>query len=255
MILSIQKLPHFETFAWITIAMISARTFGMATNRIIDNKIDALNPRTSNRHIPKGLLSIKDVLIPTILSALIFFLSAFQLNLVTLVLSPLALVYLTIYPYTKRFTWSANLLLGWALAIAPSAGWIAVTGSYNLIPFLLSLAVALWAGSFDILYHTHRHRISKQKSFTLYSKKIRDQKCFYHFKGYGFFSMMCLLSVGFILELNYLYFFGCLSATFLMVYKYVLITPEDLSKMGIAFLRINAFVSTSMLLGTLLAII
>ena len=74
-------------------------------------------------------------------------------------------------------------------------------------------------------------------------------------KVMDFFSMICLLSVGFILELNYLYFFGCLSATFLMVYKYVLITPEDLSKMGIAFLRINAFVSTSMLLGTLLAII
>ncbi|MAO75726.1 MAG: 4-hydroxybenzoate octaprenyltransferase [Chloroflexi bacterium] len=255
MILSIEKLPHFETFAWITIAMISARTFGMATNRIIDNKIDALNPRTSNRHIPKGLLSIKDVLIPTILSALIFFLSAFQLNLVTLVLSPLALVYLTIYPYTKRFTWSANLLLGWALAIAPSAGWIAVTGSYNLIPFLLSLAVALWAGSFDILYHTQDIEFQNKNHLHSIAKKFGIKNAFIISKVMDFFSMICLLSVGFILELNYLYFFGCLSATFLMVYKYVLITPEDLSKMGIAFLRINAFVSTSMLLGTLLAII
>ena len=255
MILSIQKLPTIQTFFWITIAMITARTFGMAMNRIIDNQIDSKNPRTAERHIPKGLLSIKEVLVPTLASALIFFFAAFQLNLVALILAPIALLYLSIYPYTKRFTWTANILLGWALAIAPSAAWIGVTGSYNIIPFLLSLAVALWAGSFDILYHSQDIEFQSKNNLHSVAKKFGIKNAFLISKIMDVLSMMSLLTVGFILDLNYVYFFGCLSATFLMIYKYMLISPDDLSKMGIAFLRINAFVSCSMLLGTLLAII
>ena len=255
MILSIQKLPTIQTFLWITIAMITARTFGMAMNRIIDNQIDSKNPRTAERHIPKGLLSIKEVLVPTLASALIFFFASFQLNLVALILAPIALLYLSIYPYTKRFTWTANILLGWALAIAPSAAWIGVTGSYNIIPFLLSLAVALWAGSFDILYHSQDIEFQSKNNLHSVAKKFGIKNAFLISKIMDVLSMMSLLTVGFILDLNYVYFFGCLSATFLMIYKYMLISPDDLSKMGIAFLRINAFVSCSMLLGTLLAII
>ena len=255
MILSIQKLPTIQTFLWITIAMITARTFGMAMNRIIDNQIDSKNPRTAERHIPKGLLSIKEMLVPTLASALIFFFASFQLNLVALILAPIALLYLSIYPYTKRFTWTANILLGWALAIAPSAAWIGVTGSYNIIPFLLSLAVALWAGSFDILYHSQDIEFQSKNNLHSVAKKFGIKNAFLISKIMDVLSMMSLLTVGFILDLNYVYFFGCLSATFLMIYKYMLISPDDLSKMGIAFLRINAFVSCSMLLGTLLAII
>tara|TARA_Y100000817_G_scaffold280170_1_gene244013 strand:+ start:2808 stop:3680 length:873 start_codon:yes stop_codon:yes gene_type:complete len=255
MILSIQKLPTIQTFLWITIAMITARTFGMAMNRIIDNQIDSKNPRTAERHIPKGLLSIKEVLVPTLASALIFFFASFQLNLVALILAPIALLYLSIYPYTKRFTWTANILLGWALAIAPSAAWIGVTGSYNIIPFLLSLAVAFWAGSFDILYHSQDIEFQSKNNLHSVAKKFGIKNAFLISKIMDVLSMMSLLTVGFILDLNYVYFFGCLSATFLMIYKYMLISPDDLSKMGIAFLRINAFVSCSMLLGTLLAII
>ena len=254
MILSIQKLPTIQTFLWITIAMITDRTFGMAMNRIIDNQIDSKNPRTAERHIPKGLLSIKEVLVPTLASALIFFFASFQLNLVALILAPIALLYLSIYPYTKRFTWTANILLGWALAIAPSAAWIGVTGSYNIIPFLLSLAVALWAGSFDILYHSQDIEFQSKNNLHSVAKKFGIKNAFLISKIMDVLSMMSLLTVGFILDLNYVYFFGCLSATFLMIYKYILISPDDLSKMGIAFLRINAFVSCSMLLGTLLAI-
>ena len=255
MILSIQKLPTIQTFLWITIAMITARTFGMAMNRIIDNQIDSKNPRTAERHIPKGLLSIKEVLVPTLASALIFFFASFQLNLVALILAPIALLYLSIYPYTKRFTWTANILLGWALAIAPSAAWIGVTGSYNIIPFLLSLAVAFWAGSFDILYHSQDIEFQSKNNLHSVAKKFGIKNAFLISKIMDVLSMMSLLTVGFILDLNYVYFFACLSATFLMIYKYMLISPDDLSKMGIAFLRINAFVSCSMLLGTLLAII
>ena len=255
MILSIHILPTIQTFLWITIAMITARTFGMAMNRIIDNQIDSKNPRTAERHIPKGLLSIKEVLVPTLASALIFFFASFQLNLVALILAPIALLYLSIYPYTKRFTWTANILLGWALAIAPSAAWIGVTGSYNIIPFLLSLAVAFWAGSFDILYHSQDIEFQSKNNLHSVAKKFGIKNAFLISKIMDVLSMMSLLTVGFILDLNYVYFFGCLSATFLMIYKYMLISPDDLSKMGIAFLRINAFVSCSMLLGTLLAII
>ena len=130
------------------------RTVGMAANRIIDRHIDARNPRNASRHLPSGKLKLLDMIVLTLLSLGVFFFAAAQLNTLALILAPVAIAYLVFYPFTKRFTWTANLLLGWALAISPSAAWIGVTGSLTWQPVLLSLAVALWAGSFDILYHT-----------------------------------------------------------------------------------------------------
>ena len=154
MILAADGLPSLHQFLWITIAMVAARTVGMSANRIIDRDIDAKNPRASARHLPAGLLNVTEMVGLIIVSLSIFILAAAQLNTLALILAPVAAAYLIIYPFTKRFTWAANLLLGWALAIAPSAAWIAVQGSLSFEPVLLSLAVAFWAGSFDILYHT-----------------------------------------------------------------------------------------------------
>ena len=123
MILASQGLPTLKNFILITIAMVSARTIGMIANRIIDRKIDSQNPRTSMRHLPSGILKINHFLIPGTISSIVLFTCAFMLNPLAFWLSPVALAYLIFYPYTKRFTWAANLLLGWALAIAPSAAW------------------------------------------------------------------------------------------------------------------------------------
>jgi 4-hydroxybenzoate polyprenyltransferase len=255
MILSTRGFPGWDILLWITIAMVSARTFGMVSNRVIDKEIDKLNPRTQLRHLPQRILSVADLLIPGLISLIIFVLCAWQLNYLALLLSPVALAYLVFYPYTKRFTWASNLLLGWALAIAPSAAWIGVTGEYGLEPFLLSLAVALWAGSFDILYHTQD--VDFQRDHGLYSvaAKFGVHRAFNIAKSMDVFTVLTLVCLGIFMSLHAIYYVGCLAVAFLLVYKYMLVKPNDLSRLGMAFMRINAFVSTSMLIATILAIV
>ena len=151
MVLAADGLPTWHQFAWITVAMVSGRTLGMSANRIIDRHIDARNPRTAGRHLPTGVLKLYDMVALAAMSLVVLLVAAAQLN--TLALSPLAIGYLILYPYTKRFTWTANLALGVALAIAPAGAWVGVRGALSWEPVLLAGAVALWAGSFDILYH------------------------------------------------------------------------------------------------------
>ena len=124
MVLAARGLPTWHQFIWITVAMVSARTVGMAANRVIDRHIDAKNPRSASRHIPAGLLKVPEVIALTLVALVIFLFAASQLNGLALALAPVAAIYLIVYPYTKRFTWTANLLLGWALAISPTAAWI-----------------------------------------------------------------------------------------------------------------------------------
>ena len=169
MVLAADGLPTWHQFIWITIAMVTARTIGMSANRIIDHSIDSRNPRHSQRHLPSGKLQILDVMILNISSLIIFFVASAQLNKLALILAPVAAVYIIVYPYAKRFTWAASVILGWALAIAPSAAWIGVTGNLTWNPVLLSLSVALWASSFDILYHTQdKEFYSKDGTYFVY---------------------------------------------------------------------------------------
>tara|TARA_B100000029_G_scaffold178712_1_gene176082 strand:- start:102 stop:986 length:885 start_codon:yes stop_codon:yes gene_type:complete len=255
MILSVRDFPGWAILLWITIAMVSARTFGMIANRIIDKEIDKLNPRTQFRHLPMGILNARDLLVPGAISLVVFVLCAWQLNFLALILSPVALLYLVLYPYTKRFTWASNLLLGWALAIAPSAAWIGVTGEYGLEPFLLSLAVAFWAGSFDILYHTQDMEFQRGNNLHSVASRFGISASFRIAKILDVLTVITLISLGILISLHLVYFLGCLIVAGFLVYKYVLISPEDISNLGIAFMRINAFVSTTVLISTIIAIV
>ena len=128
--------------------MVGARSAAMTFNRIADRHIDAANPRTANRALPAGLLDIRFATVFTIVSAAVFLLAAWQLNRLTLILSPVALASVLLYSYTKRFTLLSHLILGWCLAIAPSGAWIAIQGKLTLTPVLLSIAVMLWTAGF-----------------------------------------------------------------------------------------------------------
>ena len=251
MLLAIQDIPSLDKFIWITLAMVSARTVGMIANRIIDRNIDSKNPRAAQRHLPQGILSVADLLIPGILASLIFIACAYMLNTLALILAPLALLYLIAYPLTKRFTWAANLLLGWALAIAPSAAWIGMVGKLDWQPVLLSASVALWAGSFDIIYHSQDVAFQKRENLHSVATRFGIPSAFTIAQSMDLMAVICLVILGIWMGLGIFYFFGCgLSAAFL-VYKYKLVKPDDLSKMGMSFMRINALVSCSMLLGTI----
>src|SRR2546421_6455922 len=156
MVMAAHGLPTLWQILWITLAMVGARSFAMAINRLVDASQDALNPRTSNRALPKRLLKPFEMLLFSLAALALFAFSAWKLNPLCLILLPVALAFLVGYPYTKRFTWLCHLVLGLADGIAPIGGWIAVNPTISvanlLPPVLLGLAVAAWVGGFDLIY-------------------------------------------------------------------------------------------------------
>ena len=254
MFIAADGLPTASQFIWITIAMVMARTVGMTANRVIDKNIDALNPRTSSRHLPMGILKTPELIAPGIIALSIFIFASYKLNELALYLSPIAIIYLIVYPYTKRFTWAANIFLGWALAIAPAAAWIGVRGILDIEVVLLSGAVAFWAGSFDILYHTQDIEIQRNHKLNSVAARFGVSRAFTIAKILDALTVVTLVFLGIFMVLHLIYFLGCLIVAFFLVYKYILVKPNDLSKLGMAFMRINAFVSTCILIATILAI-
>ena len=255
MILAADGLPAFDKFVWISVAMVGARTVGMAANRIIDRYIDARNPRNASRHLPTGKLSVRDMTLLTLVALAVFVFAAAMLNPLALALSPVAIAYLIFYPYTKRFTWASNLLLGWALAIAPTAAWVGVTGSLAWQPVLLSLGVALWAGSFDILYHTQDYDFQKREGLHSVATRFGIIGAFRFARIMDGLALIALLALGLWMALTWPYYIGLALAAGFLIYKHRLVSPDDLSKLGMAFFRINAYVSTTMLAATLIALL
>ena len=227
----------------------------MAANRLIDRRIDARNPRTASRHLPAGALASADVAVLTAVAAAVFFVSASQLNGLALALSPVAAAYLIAYPYTKRFTWAANLMLGWALAIAPAGAWIGVRGSLDWEAVLLALAVACWAGGFDVLYHVQDRDFYVRDGLHSVAQRFGAVTAFRMARVLDAVAVAALVALGVWMGLAFPYFIGCAVAAALMVYKYRIVSPTDLSRMGVAFMRMNALVSTAVLLSTLTAVL
>ena len=251
MVLAANGWPTWGQFLWITVAMVSARTLGMSANRIIDRSIDAQNPRTSMRHLPAGLLRLSDMIALALIAGVVFFVAASLLNTLALSLAPVAAAYLIFYPFTKRFTWAASFFLGWALAIAPSAAWIGVTGSLSWAPVILSTSVALWAAGFDILYHAQDRQFYTYRGLHSISKRFGIPASFQIAQTLDVLAVCCLLGVGILLDLSAAYYVGCVVASGVIAYKYRMVSPNDLSRMGVAFMRTNAFVSLSVFGGVL----
>ena len=255
MVLAANGWPTWEQFLWITVAMVSARTLGMSANRIIDRTIDAQNPRTAMRHLPAGLLRLTDMIALSLVAGAVFFVAAALLNPLALTLAPVAAAYLIFYPFTKRFTWAASFFLGWALAIAPSAAWIGVQGSLDWAPVLLSTSVALWATGFDILYHAQDRQFYTDRGLHSVSRRFGIPAAFRISQTLDVLAVSCLLGVGVLLDLSFAYYAGCAVAAVVIAYKYRMVFPNDLSRMGVAFMRTNAFVSLSVLTGTLIDVL
>lgn len=156
---------------WAVLALLSARTGANAINRVIDAKIDAANPRTAGRQIPQGEMKAKEVICFTIVCFLLLVVSAYQLNMLCFVLSPLALVCMVVYSYTKRFTWLCHLFLGATCAIAPVGAWLAVTGKFSLTPLCLAAINCLWVAGFDIIYGTQDYEFDR--SYGIHSIPVR----------------------------------------------------------------------------------
>ena len=181
--------------------------------------------------------------------------AAWRLNGLALALAPVAAAYLVLYPYTKRFTFLANPMLGWALAIAPSAAWIGVRGSLSWEPVMLSIGVALWAGSFDIIYHTQDFEFQKSHGLHSIAERFGVRSAFNIARSMDIAAAGVLLGLGLGMGLAWPFYIGLAAAVVGLAYKHSLVSPGDLSRMGVAFFRINAYVSGAVFTGTLVAVL
>ena len=167
----------------------------------------------------------------------------------------MAVAYLAVYPYAKRRTWAANLMLGGALGMAPSAAWIGVTGSLSWQPVLLSAAVALWASSFDILYHVQDYDFYRREGLHSVASRFGIPAAFRWVRLFDALALAALLILGLWMELPWPYFLGWAAALALLVYKHRLVSASDLSGIGPSFFRTNAYLSTTILIATLGAVV
>jgi 4-hydroxybenzoate polyprenyltransferase len=247
-----EGVPDARTLGWILVAMVGARTAAMAFNRIADRTIDALNPRTRQRALPAGLLTVRQMATLMAGAIVAFVYAAWQLNWLCFWLSPVALAIILGYSYSKRFTPLSHYWLGLSLGIAPSATWIAVRGTLELPPILLTLAVALWVAGFDILYSLQDYEFDKQYGLrslpeTLGKAQAIAVSRLSHLLCIGLFAL-----AGYTLQVGWLYYVGVALAALMLAYEQSLVKPDDLSKLDLAFFTMNGYVSIGLFLFSLL---
>jgi 4-hydroxybenzoate polyprenyltransferase len=240
--------PTLLQLLWVIVAMVSARSAAMTVNRIVDLRYDRENPRTRQRALATGVLSLSFAWTFTLIAVAVFFVAAWQLNLLALKLAPVALAILFFYSFTKRFTTWSHLFLGFALGISPAAAWIAVTGSFDLRMLILCAAVTLWVGGFDVLYACQD--LDYDRSAGLFSIPQR-------------FGVAKALAIARAMHVGVLILLGVLAASFalpwpawagiavvaaLLAYEHSLVKANDLSKLDAAFFAMNGYISMSFLL-------
>ena len=251
-ILAARGVPSGRTLFWILVAMVGARSGAMAFNRLADWRLDALNPRTKDRALPRGLVKVGEVAFFTLFSFGLFLYAAFKLNPLCFKLAPLAIAIVSLYSYTKRFTPLTHFFLGLALSLAPIGAWVAVTGAFDLPPLVLGLAVLTWVAGFDILYALAD--IGFDRSHGLHSIPARFGP-----KAGVFLSRILHLFTLFLLALlipHYglgpFYLLGLAFSSALLFYEHFLLGRYGMAKLKVAFFNVNGIFSFSLFAFTLL---
>lgn len=241
--LAARGVPSLHALVWIIVCMVSARSAAMAFNRVADHQIDARNPRTKMRALPAGHLSRQFVVAFVTVSCTIFIFGASQLNRLTLLLSPVALGIVMLYSYTKRYTRWSHLVLGLSLGIAPSAAWIAVTGSLDPRIIILTAAVTCWVGGFDVLYACQDHEFDCNEGLHSVPRYFGIKKALLVARLLHVV-MLCLLVwliVSF--QLGWIAAAGVFLVALLLGYEHSLVSHKDLSQLNAAFFTMNGVIS------------
>ena len=242
-LLAANGLPKWRTVAWILVAMVSARTAAMAFNRWADAELDAANPRTRTRAIPAGLLTRKFVLSFTLLAVAVFVVACAELNLLTLYLSPFVLVVLLGYSYLKRITRWSHLGLGLALGLAPSAAWIAVRGSLDARILVLTAAVTLWAGGFDVLYACQDFDHDRAAGLHSLPQAVGIPAAFGTARAMHLAMLGLLVWFGVLFHFLTLGWMGIGAVGLLLAYEHSLVSPRDLRRLNAAFFIMNGVIA------------
>ncbi len=242
-LLAARGLPALRTLFWILVAMVTARSCAMAFNRWADADLDAANPRTRARAIPAGLLSRQFVLGFTVVMALAFVMASAELNRLTLYLSPIVLLVLLGYSYMKRLTRWSHLVLGLALGLAPSAAWIAVRGSLDPRILVLTAAVTLWAGGFDVLYSCQDSEHDRAAGLHSLPQAVGIPAAFLAARLMHLAMLGLLLWFGLLFQFGVAGWLGIAAAGLLLAYEHSLVSPRDLRRLNAAFFTMNGVIA------------
>jgi len=234
---------EWQQAAWIVIAMVSARSAAMGFNRLVDREMDAENPRTRDRALPRGWITPRAVAVIVAVCSALFVFSAYQLNPLCLKLSPIALLVILSYSFFKRFTWATHLVLGLALGIAPMGAWIAVTGTFDLAPLWLSVAVLTWVAGFDIIYACQDYAFDVSHGVHSIPRRMGVRPALLTARLLHLATVAALVAVYQVFELHTLYLCGTALVAGLLVYEHTLVRADDLSKIDAAFFSANGLVS------------
>ena len=248
---------RIQDWVGILLCMASARSAAMAFNRLADRHLDALNPRTAARHLPAGKLSVREVAVFTAASSLAFVASTllFLPNRWPLYLAVPVLIWLLGYSYSKRFTSLAHFWLGLSLSLAPAAAWIALRGSIAWPPVLLGLAVLLWVAGFDIIYACQDVDFDRSVKLHSIPKALGVPRALRVAGLLHALMVIPLIALGLIYPLGWVYFIGIAAVAALLIYEHVLIRPDDLTRVNIAFFNVNVVISVGLLLVSVVDIL
>jgi 4-hydroxybenzoate polyprenyltransferase len=231
---------------WVVVAFTSARFAAMGFNRIVDREIDARNPRTRSREIPSGSMSVREASVAVTIASLVFFVAAWQLNLLCLVLAPLALGWVLFYSYTKRFTRWSHLVLGVGLSIAPVGGYLAITGNWSdpwWMLIALAIAVATWVGGFDILYALQDVSFDRENGLYSVPSTFGEANALGIARVLHFLTVVALAVAGAGAGAGIVYFAGVVVAGLLLLYEHSLVKANDFSRLDAAFFTMNGVIS------------
>lgn len=234
-----------QKFALVLICMATARNAAMGFNRYLDRKIDASNPRTIIREIPSGQISARNALLFVIVNSLIFIAATYFINSLCFYLSPVALLVILGYSFTKRFTALCHIVLGIGLGLAPVGAFLTISGKFELLPIIIGIAVACWTGGFDIIYALQDEQFDREHKLHSIPAALGTNKALLVSRLLHISAVLFLGIASFIGDFSYLYMLGFVIFAGLIRYQQSLVTSTDLSKVDIAFFTTNGIASVT----------
>jgi 4-hydroxybenzoate polyprenyltransferase len=241
--LAVGAWPGLANMAWITIAMVGARTLAMSLNRLVDAELDARNPRTAMRELPSGALSRNQVLALCLASLAIFLVAVLQLDPVVRWLWPIPVAMFVVYPYLKRITWLCHLWLGACLGLAPVGAWLAVTGTAPWEAWALGAAVLLWVAGFDLFYSLFDLEHDRAEGLHSWAVRFGEPGVFAGARVLHAGAVALLVAAGLGLDVSALYWLGVAATIVLLVYEHSIVRPGDLRRLDAAFFTLNGVIS------------
>ena len=253
-LLAAQHTPvTWTTVAWILVAMVAARSAAMGFNRLVDARMDALNPRTAMRELPRGAMTTREAIVFIVISSTVFVYAAWSLNTLCFALSPVALAIVFWYSLAKRYTTWTQLFLGLAMAVAPVGGWLAVGGRGGWEPWLLALAIGAWVGGFDVLYACQDLQFDRAHGLRSIPVRFGVPASLAISRLMHVVAVACLLALAFVAPLGPVYLAGVAAVAAMLVYEQSLVRADDLSQVKRAF-DLNGYVGILYLVALVVAL-